>query len=87
MLTGGYTTETPITQFLRWHAAFPDGVVEPSSIVEDETTVVLEGLFSGTHSGELATDEGSLTPTGRVLSLRFVSVSKLVGDKIASASR
>jgi steroid delta-isomerase-like uncharacterized protein len=60
-----------------WRTAFPDARVDVDSIVARGTTVVVQGRFSGTHSGTLATSMGDIPATGRKVSERFVEVYDL----------
>jgi steroid delta-isomerase-like uncharacterized protein len=58
--------------FLR---AFPDGRLTADRLVaETADTIVVEGRFSGTHTGPLAGPDGDVPPTGRRLELPFVDV-------------
>jgi predicted ester cyclase len=58
--------------FLR---AFPDGRLRADRIVaETDSSIVVEGTFSGTHTGPLAGPDGEIPPTGRRLALPFVDV-------------
>jgi ketosteroid isomerase-like protein len=40
-----------------------------------------EGVYSGTHTGVLATPQGDLLPTGRKLELRFRDVFQVKAGK------
>jgi uncharacterized protein (TIGR02246 family) len=60
-----------------FHAACPDGhheVVHAYTV--DDDTAVIEGRWSGTHTGPLATPQGEIPPTGRSVSLPFVIVAR-----------
>lgn len=58
--------------FLR---AFPDGVLRATRFVaETDRAIVVEGVFSGTHTGPLAGPDGEIPATGRRLELPFVDV-------------
>jgi predicted ester cyclase len=58
--------------FLR---AFPDGRLKVGRIVaETAESIVVEGTFSGTHTGPLTGPDGEIPPTGRRLELHFVDV-------------
>src|SRR5919109_4318749 len=47
-----------------WIDAFPDARVENTNIVAQGNTVVVEGIFSGTHKGTLKTPMGDIPATG-----------------------
>jgi predicted ester cyclase len=54
--------------------AFPDAQAELIRAVEAGDTVMTEGVFSGTHTGPLATPAGEIPPTGNSLELKFADV-------------
>jgi ketosteroid isomerase-like protein len=47
-------------------------------------TVAVEGRFTGTHTGPLATDDGDVEPTGATVDLRFADVSQVHDGKIVA---
>jgi steroid delta-isomerase-like uncharacterized protein len=57
--------------------AMPDARAIVEQMVESEGTVVVEGRFTGTHTGPLATDDGDVDPTGAAVDLRFADVSRV----------
>jgi steroid delta-isomerase-like uncharacterized protein len=58
--------------FLR---GFPDGRLRAERFVaETGEAIVVEGVFSGTHTGPLAGPDGEIPATGRRLELPFVDV-------------
>lgn len=54
--------------------AFPDARAELVRGIESGELVMAEGVFSGTHSGPLASPQGEVPPTGRTLRLEFADV-------------
>jgi ketosteroid isomerase-like protein len=66
--------------FLR---AFPDGRIHRGRSVEDGDRVVVEGRFTGTHTGPLQTPAGEIPPTGRPMALPFADVFRVVDGKVA----
>lgn len=46
--------------------------------------VVVEGTWSGTHSGPMQTPQGEVPPTGRRLTIPFAGIARVEGDRIAS---
>lgn len=54
--------------------AFPDARIEAKNIFTQGNTVVVEGIFSGTHDGTLKTPMGDVPATGRRVSGEFIQV-------------
>ena len=65
--------------FLR---AFPDGRIHRDRTVEAGDRIVVEGRFTGTHTGPLQTPAGELPPTGRALELPFADAFRVVDGRI-----
>ena len=64
-----------------FHVACPDGrheVVHEYTV--DENTALVEGRWSGTHTGPLATPQGEIPPTGRRVELPFVVIAQRKPD-------
>jgi predicted ester cyclase len=56
----------------RFRLAFPDGRHTIDRVVEgSDTTVAIEGSWTGTHTGPFATPQGEVPPTGRTLGMQF----------------
>jgi steroid delta-isomerase-like uncharacterized protein len=64
--------------------AMPDARALIDQIVESGETVAVEGRFTGTHTGPLATDDGDVEPTGATVDLRFTDVSRVRDGKIVA---
>jgi ketosteroid isomerase-like protein len=62
----------------------PDARAIVEHTVEAGETVAVEGRFTGTHTGPLATDEGDVDPTGAAVDLRFADVSRVRDGKIVA---
>jgi steroid delta-isomerase-like uncharacterized protein len=62
--------------------AFPDFTVTPQLFVEDEKSVALEAIYTGTHRGVF----NGYPPTGKSFRLKIVVMFKFAGDQIASES-
>jgi predicted ester cyclase len=81
------TTEG-IEPFLRtangFVTAFPDSRMEATAIIESGNMVVIEGLYSGTHTGPLAGPQGEVPPTGRKLTLPLCDVCEVAAGRIVS---
>ena len=54
--------------------AFPDNRIEAKSTIAQGNTVVVEGVFHGTHGGPLKTPMGDLPATGKKVSGKFIQV-------------
>ena len=65
-------------------AAFPDSRMEVTIIVESGRHAVVEGIYTGTHTGPLATPQGQVPPTGRTLRLPICLVLEAAAGRIAS---
>jgi ketosteroid isomerase-like protein len=64
--------------------AMPDARAIVEQTVEANDTVAVEGRFTGTHTGPLATDDGDVEPTGATVDLRFADVSRVRDGKIVA---
>lgn len=64
--------------------ALPDARAVIEEIVESGETVAVEGRFTGTHTGPLATDDGDVEPTGATVDLRFADVSRVRDGEIVA---
>src|SRR6202795_2616859 len=54
--------------------AFPDARVEAKNIFTAGSTVIVEGVFTGTHGGTLKTPMGDVPATGRQVKGEFVQI-------------
>src|SRR6266567_355375 len=54
--------------------AFPDARIEAKNIIAQGNTVVVEGVFTGTHNGPLKTPTGDVAPTGKKVAGEFIQV-------------
>jgi steroid delta-isomerase-like uncharacterized protein len=65
--------------------AFPDARYEINWAIESGSSVALEGVYSATHTGALRMPDGTeLAATGRHVSVPFVTLFDVRGDKISS---
>jgi steroid delta-isomerase-like uncharacterized protein len=64
--------------------AMPDAQAIVEQTVESGETVAVEGRFTATHTGPLATDDGDVQPTGAEVDLRFADVSRVRDGKIVA---
>jgi steroid delta-isomerase-like uncharacterized protein len=66
-------------------AAFPEASYRIDTLVESTASVAAEGIYAGTHNGPLALPDGSsLAPTGREVSVPFVTMFRVVDGAIVS---
>jgi predicted ester cyclase len=64
--------------------ALPDGTITYEHHVEAGEEVVIEGHLSGTHTGTFRSPQGDIPPTGNPVRLRYASIRRVEGGKIAS---
>jgi predicted ester cyclase len=64
--------------------AFPDARHEFTSIVEAGEDVALEAIWTGTHTGPLATPMGEIPPTTSRVEVPMLIVAKVRDGLIAS---
>ena len=57
-----------------WVKAFPDARVEAKQIFSQGNTVIVEGVFTGTHDGTLKTPMGDVPATGRKVKGDFIQI-------------
>jgi predicted ester cyclase len=67
-----------------WQDAFPDNQLKTLQIIDGANAVVLEGVFEGTHTAALNAPGGSIPATGRRVTIPFVSVLGVAGDRFTS---
>ena len=67
--------------FSMWTDAFPNNVIKPATIAEDGEYGILEAVFEGTHTGTLNAPTGAIPATGKKVSVRFVTTSKIKDGK------
>ena len=61
--------------------ACPDATVRGDRYWESGDTIVAEGVFSGTHTGDLVTPAGAIPATGQKIALEFADVFKVRDGK------
>jgi predicted ester cyclase len=65
-----------------FRTAMPDARIEGKTFVEQDDTVTVEGIYSGTHTGPLASPQGAVPPTGRRLALPYLELFRIRSGKI-----
>ena len=72
----------PFKQFVQvFIDAFPDAKIHADSVWEAGDTIVAEGIYSGTHTGPMASPAGSIPATGKTMNLHFLDVFKVRDGK------
>ena len=69
----GSGAETRKMFYSIWQDAFPDNEIRDVRISEDGESVFLEAVFDGTHTAPLNAPSGAVPPTGRAVSIPFVT--------------
>jgi predicted ester cyclase len=64
--------------------AFPDGKLAFGEQVYAEDAAAVELVFTGTHTGPLATAAGPIVPTGKQVSLRSAAILRIKDGLIAA---
>jgi steroid delta-isomerase-like uncharacterized protein len=68
-----------------WNEAVPDSEITIDRRHSCGSVVVEQGVFSGTHTGNLTTPDGQTIPaTGRSLSVPYVEVFDIEADQVAT---
>jgi steroid delta-isomerase-like uncharacterized protein len=62
--------------------ASPDATITIDRTFEDGNTLITEGTYTGTHSGDLVSPEQTLPASGNSFSFRYVDMMTFKGDKI-----
>ncbi|MFT3660673.1 MAG: ester cyclase [Gordonia sp. (in: high G+C Gram-positive bacteria)] len=55
-----------------FYTAFPDIELTPRQVWADETGVVAEQVFTGTHNGPLVSADGEVAPTGKAVTFGLI---------------
>ncbi len=87
VLPGGMTLRGPdqVAEVVgRFWEALPDVRVIADNEITSGAFAVIEGRLIGTHSGTFRTPQGDIPPSGNQVSLRYASVKRIEGGKIAS---
>jgi ketosteroid isomerase-like protein len=64
--------------------AFLDSGMRVLSAIESGDTVAVEGVYTGTHTGTLATPMGDVPATGRSIALPFCDLFRFEGGLVVS---
>jgi ketosteroid isomerase-like protein len=60
-----------------FQTASPDSHHELARLFEDGDTVMVEGIYAGTHTGPLASEAGTLAASGNAFALPYVDLFQL----------
>jgi len=66
--------------------AMPDGRHTVTGVVQDGDLLAIEGIWTGTHTGPLATPDGEVPPTGRAVTMPFCAVGTQREDRLAEVT-
>jgi ketosteroid isomerase-like protein len=87
VLPGGMVLQGPdqVGEVVRsfWEA-LPDGKITHENEVAAGDMVVIEGTLTGTHTGSFRTSQGDIPASGNPVKLRYASVKRILGGKVAS---
>lgn len=64
-----------------WQHSFPDNQVRVNRLVAEEGQAVNEAVFEGTHTETLSAPGGEVPATGRSVTIPFVNVCEVSGDR------
>jgi len=67
-----------------FRTAAPDNKLTPLRTFESGDTIVVEGVYSGTHTGPLVGPAGTIPATGRAFSFPFVDILQARDGKFVS---
>ncbi len=65
-----------------WIQGFPDAKVRSERLIVSGSTVIDEGVFTGTHTGAFPTPMGEIPPTGRRVEGPYVNIYDFEGDRV-----
>jgi steroid delta-isomerase-like uncharacterized protein len=75
-------SEKVVDLFKGWKTAFPDAVGTVTSAVASDNKAALEVTWKGTHSGPLATAEGTIPASGKLQETPAAFFFTFDGDKV-----
>src|SRR5699024_707215 len=63
------------SEFQRWLGGCPDAVNNIYSFHQTSDTVYMEGVWTGTHTGDLVFPDATFKPTGKLIKFEFITVA------------
>lgn len=69
-----------ITEFERWIGGCSDAQNNIHRVFGDGDLAVMEGVWAGTHDGDLVFPDQTLAPTGARIEFAFATVARAEGD-------
>ncbi|MFC5142569.1 ester cyclase [Actinomycetospora rhizophila] len=78
---GGAGPEIVAMFYRLWQEAFPDNRCRVLRIVDGGGSGVVEAVFEGTHTETLHAPSGDLPSTGRRVSVPFINIGNVSGDR------
>ena len=77
-----------LEDFRRFGQAFleavPNGTISGDRMFECGDTIIVEGTYSGTHTGDLAGPSGPIPPTGKAFRFGYVDILQARDGKVVS---
>ncbi len=67
-----------------FNRAAPDAKLKVVRAIESGDTVVIEGTYTGTHRGPLASPQGEIPPSGRAFVLPYVDMFEVRDGRVAT---
>ena len=81
--TGAVIGIEPFIAYAKGFAlALPDSRLVPETVTEEGNRVVVEGRYTGTHTGPLMSPQGEVPATGRKLDLPYADVFEVEAGRI-----
>lgn len=74
--------ETIAGYMMAWADAFPDSRYTPQHVTVDGDTVVMESMFTGTHTGTFADPSGDIPASNRTVEARSAHAIVVDGDRV-----
>ena len=65
-----------------WIQGFPDVKLRTERLLVSGSTVIEEGIFTGTHTGAFPTPAGDIPPTGRRVEGPYIDIFDFEGETI-----
>ena len=70
-----------------WFTAFPDVRWELQNLMSSGDTFIAEGIFKGTHTGPMKTDQGEIPATGKAVELPCCFIGRVSSNGLVAEDR